>query len=150
MKRYILLSIAAALSLTLLAGCKVVEKKVVEKKMDIDTFSKAQKIVIYDAAGNEKDVLTEKADIDAFVDGMSVDGWKFSELPEGLTDAGAFTLWQEETVTALFGEREAKMNEICTFRFYQEGDYLAIETGWMDITFAISPETADYLRELAA
>ena len=149
MRRYILLSIAAVMCLALLAGCVKVEEKV-DVKMDVGSFSKAQKIAVYDAAGNEKAVLTEKADIDAFVDGMCVDGWKFSELPEGLTDAGHFTLWQEETVTALLGEREAKLNEICTFRFYQEEDYLVVETGWIDITFAVSQETADYLRGVAA
>lgn len=148
MKKGTLIVAAALASLILLAGCRVLTKTNV--MFDQDGLAKAQKIVVYDAAGNEKDVLTEKADIDAFVDGMSVDGWEFSELPEALTDAGAFTLWQEETVAAIWGEREAKVNEICTFRIYQEGDYLTVETGWVDITFAVSRETADYLRELAA
>ena len=144
MKKCILLSIAALLCFAALAGCVKVEKKI--------SVSKAQKIVVYDAAGNEKAVLTEQADIDAFVDTISADGWEFSQLPEGLTEAGSFTLWQEQPIIALFGERESKINQICTFRVYESdgGGYLTIETGVMDIHLSIPQETADYLRELAA
>lgn len=146
MKKAILLPITALLCLVLLAGCKTL----VNKNFDVDTLSKAQKIVVTDAAGNEKAVLTEKADIDAFVDAVNAGGWKFAELPEGLTKAGGFTLWQEETITALIGEKEAKVNEICTFRVYENGDYLTIETSLMDFSFSIPESTAAYLRNLAA
>lgn len=144
MKKYVLLLTAALLSFALLAGCVKVQENI--------SFSKAQKIVVYDAAGNEKTALTEQADIKAFVDAVSVKGWKFSQLPEGLTEAGSFVLWQEETVTALFGGREPKVNEICTFRVYEGGDgeYLTIETGVMDFHLSVPNETGDYLRGLAA
>ena len=147
MKKRILLPLAALLCLALLAGCKAMAPGTA---FDADSLSKAQKIVVADAGGNEKTVLTEKADIDAFVDAVNVKGWKFAELPEGLTGAGSFTLWQVETITALIGEKEAKANEICTFRIYQDGDYLTIETGLMDFPFAIPQETADCLRSMAA
>lgn len=151
MKKRILLPVAALLCLALLAGCTVTARKNVN--FDEDALAKAQKIVVYDAAGNEKAVLSEKADVDAFVEAVNVANtgrWKFQELPEGLTEAGSFTLWQEETVTALLGEREAKVNEICTFRVYEDGNYLTIETALMDFPFSVSQETADYLRGLAA
>ena len=149
MKKRILLPIAALLCLTLLAGCKFLTRT--DFDFDTDSISKAQKIVVHDAAGNEKAVLSEEADLDAFVETVNVGGWKFiKEVPEGLTEAGSFALWQQETVTALIGESEAKENEICTFRCYQEGDYLTIDTGVMDIsfTFAIPQGAADYLRTL--
>lgn len=146
MQKRILLSIAALLCLVLLAGCQTL----VNRDFDADTLSKAQKIVVTDAAGNEKAVLTEKADIDAFVDAVNAGGWKLVELPEGLTRAGGFTLWQEETITALIGGKEAKVNEICTFRIYEDGDYLTIETGLMDFPFSIPESAAAYLRGLAA
>ena len=81
---------------------------------------------------------------------MDVEGWRLAEIPEGLTEAGSFTLWQVETISALFGEREAKVNEICTFRVYEDGDYLTIETALLDVSFSISREAADYLRGLTA
>ncbi|MBD5161994.1 MAG: hypothetical protein HDT14_08300 [Oscillibacter sp.] len=146
MKKRILLPITALLCLVLLAGCQTL----VKKDFDVDTLSKAQKIVVTDAAGNEKAVLTEKADIDAFVDAINVGGWKFAELPEGLTKAGGFTLWQEETITALLGKQEAKANEICTFRIYEDGNYLTIETVLMDFPLSIPESAAAYLRSLAA
>lgn len=144
MKKYILLSIAALAGLMLLTGCVKVQDKI--------SFSKAQEIVVYDAAGEEKVVLTEQADINAFVEAVSVDSWKFSQLPVGLTEAGSFVLRQMEPITYLFGGREAKVNEICTFRVYEgdSGEYLTIETGVMDIHLSVPRETADYLRELAA
>ena len=148
MKKRVLLPIAALLCLALLAGCKMVTQTNID--FDTNSFTKAQEIVVYDASGNEKAVLTEKEDIDAFVEAVSVDGWKFRELPEGLTEAGSFTLWQTETITALIGEKEAKVNEICTFRIYEDGDYLTIEAMLVDVPFAISHETAEYLRSMAA
>ena len=148
MKQRTLIIGAALLFLAMLAGCRAETR--FETCFDMDTLSKAQKIVVTDAAGNEKDVLTEKADIDAFVEAVNVGNWKFRELPEGLTKAGGFTLWQVETVAALIGRSEAKVNEICTFRVYEDGNYLTIETALMDFPFSISQETADYLRGLTA
>lgn len=146
-KRTLILG-AALLILAMLSGCRFLTRTNVD--FDADSISKAQRIVVADAAGKEKAVLTGKADIDAFVAAMEVEGWHIAELPQGLTEAGRFTLWQQETVTALIGESEAKENEICTFRCYQEGDYLTIDTGVMDIsfTFAIPQGAADYLRAL--
>lgn len=149
MRDRILLGGTILLCLLFLAGCKIVTRTDID--FDANSFSKAQKIVVQDAAGNEKAVLEEEADIDAFVDATGLGGWKFvGELPEGLTEAGSCTLWQQETVTALIGEREAKVNEICTFRIYEDGDYLTIEAMLMDVTFSIPESTADYLRDLAA
>ncbi len=150
MRERTLLGGVILLCLLFLAGCKIMAPG---SDFDKDSLSKAQKIVVTDAAGNEKAVLTEKEDIDAFVDALNVANtgrWKFQKLPEGLTEAGGFTLYQEETVTALIGEKEAKVNEICTFRIYEDGDYLTIETGVMDFTFSVPGESAEYLRSLTA
>ena len=148
MKKRILLPIAALLCFAFLAGCRMITQTNID--FDTNSFTKAQKIVVHDASGNEKAALTEKSDIDNFVDAVCVDGWKFQELPEGLTEAGSFTLWQTETITALVGEKEAKSNEICTFRIYEDGDYLTIEAMLVNVPFAISHEAAEYLRDLAA
>lgn len=149
-KRFLIVG-AALLLLAMLAGCKTLDR--VDAAFDADSLSKAQKIVVTDAAGNEKAVLTEKEAIDAFVDAVNVANtgrWKFQELPEGLTEAGGFTLYQTETITALIGQSEAKVNEICTFRIYENGDYLTIETGVMDFPFSVPHETVEYLRGLVA
>ena len=149
MKKRIVLPIAVLLCLLSLAGCKTI---VPGADFDVGhDLSKAQKIVIQDAAGNEKAVLSTESEIDAFVEAVNVDGWKFiQDVPEGLTEAGSFTLWQRETITALVGGGETKENEICTFRIYADGDYLTIETGLIDVSFAIPQSTADYLRGLTA
>lgn len=146
MKKRILLSAAALLCLALLAGCRLISR--LNVNFDGEDFSKAQKIVVTSAAGDEKAVLTEEADIDAFVKAVNVEGWHLAEQPENPTPAGAFTLWQTETVTALMDRREAKETEICTFRIYQE-DYITIEIGGIDLHFSVPRETGEYLRELA-
>ena len=151
MRERTLLGGVILLCLLFLSGCKMVTRTNID--FDANSLSKAQKIVVCDAAGNEKSVLTEKEDIDAFVDAVSVANvgrWKFQELPEGLTEAGSFTLWQEETVTAFIGEKEAKANEICTFQTYEDGNYLTIKTILMDFTFSIPESTAAYLPGLTA
>lgn len=149
MKKRLLLPIAVLLCLAMLSGCKFLTRTDID--FDTDSISKAQKIVIHDAAGDEKAVLSTESEIDAFVEAMNVGGWKFIEdVPEGLTEVGSFTLWQRETVTALIGESEAKENEICTFHIYEDGDYLTVEAWVIDMTFSIPGETADYLRGLTA
>lgn len=148
MKKRILVPLAALLCLTMLGGCKYLSRTNID--FDADSISKAQQIVVQDAAGNEKAVLEEEEEIDAFESAMNVEGWRFAEVPEGLKEAGSFTLWQQETVTAFIGSTETEMKEICTLRIYEDGDYLTIETGLIDVPFAIPQSTAEYLRGLTA
>ena len=148
MKKRILVSLAALACLAMLGGCKFLSRTNID--FDADSISKAQQIVVQDAAGNEKSVLKGEEEIDAFISAVNVEGWRFAEVPEGLKEAGSFTLWQQETVTAFIGSTETEMKEICTLRIYEDGDYLTIETGLIDVPFAIPRETADYLRSLLA
>ncbi|MDE7042553.1 MAG: hypothetical protein K2P10_07145, partial [Oscillospiraceae bacterium] len=141
MKKRILVPLAALLCLTMLGGCKYLSRTNID--FDADSISKAQQIVVQDAAGNEKAVLEEEEEIDAFESAMNVEGWRFAEVPEGLKEAGSFTLWQQETVTAFIGSTETEMKEICTLRIYEDGDYLTIETGLIDVPFAIPQSTAE-------
>ena len=148
MRDRILLGAAALLFLLFLAGCRTA---VPGERYDVGSdISKAQKIVIRDAAGEEKSVLETEEEIDAFVQAADVEGWRLTEKPEGLTEAGRFTLWQRETVTALVGGGETKEVEICTFLVYEDGDVLTIDTGFAGIAFhfTIPREAAEYLRGL--
>ena len=148
MKKRILVPLAALLCLAMLGGCKYLSRTNID--FDADSISKAQQIVVQDAAGNEKSVLKGEEEIDAFISAVNVEGWRFAEVPEGLKEAGSFTLWQQETVTAFIGSTETEMKEIRTFRIYEDGDYLTIETGLIDVPFAIPQSTAEYLRGLTA
>lgn len=146
MKKHLRIPLAALLCLLVLSGCRVTTG------FNAEAFSKAQKIVVTDAGGTERAVLTEEADIDAFVEAMDVTGWRMAEKPEGLTPSGAFTLWQTETVTVLLGEMEPEVLEICTFQCYEDGDYLTVDTGLADIslTLSIPQGAAAYLRSFWA
>lgn len=137
---------AALLCLLLLAGCKAVTLS--GTGFDAEEFSKAQRIVVTDASGAERAVLEREEDIDAFVEAVNVEGWHVKEIPEGLQKGGAFILYQTETVTAFMGEKEAEMQEICTFQCYQDAPYLTIDVGIADISipFSIPQETADYFQ----
>ena len=149
MKKHTLPGGVILLCLLLLAGCRTLVPGV-STGFSGEDFSKAQKIVVTAADGTEKAVLAGEADIDAFVEAMNVEGWHMTDLPENLVQAGSFTLWQTETVTAFMGRDEAETVEICTFRCYQDEDYITIDTGLADISFTFSiPQTsADYLRGL--
>lgn len=142
------IGLIAVLVCVFLTGCK----SIVRTDFDFDTgnLSKAQKIVIADASGNEKAVLTEEADIDAFVEAINAEHWKLAELPENAAKAGTFTLYQTETITALMGEKEAEMVSLCAFELYEDGRYLVIDTFAMGITipFQLSERTAAYLMDL--
>ena len=147
MRKRILRVSAVLLCLALLSGCKLLTQTDID--FDADSISKAQKIVIRNADGEEKGVLTGE-EVEAFAEAMDLVGWRLQELPEGLAEAGGFTLWQQETVTALIGGSSSGMAELCTLRVYEDGDYLVIETGLADVPFAIPRETAEYLRSLLA
>lgn len=144
MTKRLCVSLTALLCLLAMAGCRVTTG------FNAGEFSKAQKIVVTDGGGTERAVLTEEADIDRLVEAVNVDNWRIAEKPEGLTPSGTLTLWQEETITALLGEKTAETREICTLQCYEDGDYLTIVTGVVDITFSIPQETAAYLRSLWA
>ena len=143
MTRRLCVSLTALLCLLALAGCRTAS-------FDGEELSKTQRIVIADAGGAERGVLTEEADIERLVEAVNVTGWRMAEKPADLTPSGSFTLWQEETITALLGEKTAETREICTLQCYEDGDYLTIVTGVVDLTFSIPQETAAYLRSLWA
>lgn len=143
MTRRLCVSMTALLCLLALAGCRTAS-------FDGEELAKTQRIVIADAGGAERGVLTEEADIDRLVEAVNLDNWRIAEKPEGLTPSGTLTLWQEETITALLGEKTAETREICTLQCYEDGDYLTIVTGVVDLTFSIPQETAAYLRSLWA
>ena len=122
-----LLPVSLVLCLLLLAGCRAAT--VVGANFNPDReMAKAQKIVVANAEGDEKAVLETEDEI----------------------GAGSFTLWQTETLTALFGDKKAELKEICAFLIYEDGDYLTIDTGFANIaiSFSIPEETADYFRSL--
>ena len=144
MTRRLCVPLTALLCLLAMAGCRVTTD------FNAEEFSKARKIVVTDGGGTERAVLTEETDIEAFVEAVDVSRWRMAEKPADLTPSGSFTLWQEETITALLGEKTAETREICTLQCYEDGDYLTIVTGVVDITFSIPQETAAYLRSLWA
>ena len=141
MTRRLCVSLTALLCLLAMAGCRVTTD------FNAEEFSKAQKIVVTDGGGTERAVLTEETDIEAFVEAVDVSRWRMAEKPADLTPSGSFTLWQEETITALLGEKTAETREICTLQCYEGGDYLTLDLGFFGaaITFSIPPEAADYL-----
>lgn len=143
MTRRLCVSLTALLCLLALAGCRTAS-------FDGEELAKPQRIVIADAGGAERGVLTEEADIERLVEAVNVTGWHIAEKPEGLTPSGTLTLWQEETAAALLAGREPEQRELCTLQCYEDGDYLTLVTGVVDVTFSIPQETAAYLRSLWA
>ena len=143
MTRRLCVSLTALLCLLALAGCRTASGG-----FDGEELSKTQRIVIADAGGVERGALTEEADIDRLVEAVNLDNWRIAEKPEGLTPSGTLTLWQEETAAALLAGREPEQRELCTLQCYEDGDYLTIVTGVVDLTFSIPQETAAYLRSL--
>ena len=128
------------LCLLFLAGCQA--------DSDFDAISKAQRIEIADAAtGEHIRTLESEEEIEAFVNALTRDvRWKFQDPPEGAVKAGAFTLYQNETIHP--GNTAPRTLELCTLYSYGNAPYLSIATGLGDVSFAIPQETADYLHTL--
>lgn len=146
MEKRVLSALAALLCVLALAGCKTIVAANAE--IDLDSVAKAQKIEVCDADGAVLRTLEGGEEIDAFVAGMDIGRWKLGVLPEGTEYGGSFVLYQQETVTALFGAGGTEVNKICTFRYCKDQPYLVVEAGVAGITFVfeVPREVTEHLR----
>lgn len=133
------------LCILFLAGCTALADE--DGNFDGDALNKAQRIEVTDPQTGELiRTLETEAEIDAFVDALTMDSWHFDEPPEDAVWDGAFTLYQQETIRP--GNQEPEMIELCTLYSYEDAAYLAISTPLADIPFAIPQGAADYLHSL--
>jgi len=147
MKKRLILSWTLLLCVVALAGCRITTYSAPLFKAD--EIAKAQEIRVTDSAtGDAITSLTEKEELEDFIEAMDVERWRIADLPADLTRETAFTLYQAETVTVLFGDNTHEVNEICTFHSYRDAAYITIEIPLVqfDINFSIPGKAADYLH----
>lgn len=142
MKRFFL-TIAAVLTL-LLSGCQA------NNGTDISAYSdgiaKAQEIAVVSADTSEVlETITSKDDIEHFILSLDLDKWKLKTLPDNATEIGSFNLAQEETIKYGQTDTNGVLYDIATITLY-DGSYIGFEIGGMEMTFAVSEDTADYLN----
>ena len=142
MKRFFL-TIAAVLTL-LFSGCQA------NNGTDISAYSddiaKAQEIAVVSADTSEVfETITSKDDIEHFILSLDMDKWKLKTLPDNATEIGFFNLAQEETIKYGQTDTNGVLYDIATITLY-DGSYIGFEIGGMEMTFAVSEDTADYLN----
>lgn len=142
MKRF-LLTIAAVLTL-LLSGCQA------NNGTDISAYSddiaKAQEIAVVSADTSEVlETITSKEDIEDFILALDLDKWKLKTLPDNATEIGSFNLAQEETIKYGQTDTNGVLYDIATITLY-DGSYIGFEIGGMEMTFAVSEDTIDFLN----
>ena len=130
--------------LTLLCGCQVNENT---NASDYgDDIAKAQEIAVVSADTSEVlETITSKDDIEHFILSLDLDKWKFKTLPDNATEIGFFNLAQEETIKYGQTDTNGVLYDIATITLY-DGSYIGFEIGGMEMTFAVSEDTADYLN----
>lgn len=142
MKRFFF-TIAAVLTL-LLSGCQA------NNGTDISAYSddiaKAQEIAVVSADTSEVlETITSKDDIEHFILSLDLDKWKLKTLPDNATEIGSFNLAQEETIKYGQTDTNGVLYDIATITLYDDS-YISFEIGGMEMTFAVSEDTADYLN----
>lgn len=130
--------------LTLLCGCQVNENT---NASDYgDDIAKAQEIAVVSADTSEVlETITSKDDIEHFILSLDLDKWKLKTLPDNATEIGSFNLAQEETIKYGQTDTNGVLYDIATITLY-DGSYIGFEIGGMEMTFAVSEDTADYLN----
>jgi hypothetical protein len=133
----------AAFLLLLLWGCRA------DPSADISAYQeeigKAQEILVMAPdTGETLKTITEKEDIDAFVEALKLEQWTLQAIPKEAEKIGAFRLSQETTVH--FGQTSAgqTMQEICTLTLYS-GSRVDLEFLGIHLNFSIGLDPGEYL-----
>ena len=66
-------------------------------------------------------------------------------LPDNATEIGSFNLAQEETIKYGQTDTNGALYDVATITLY-DGSYIGFEIGGLEMTFAVSEDTADYLN----
>lgn len=148
MKR-IFLTIATILTL-LFSGCQ--SNNETDISVYSDDIAKAQEITVVSADTSEVlETITAKDDIENFILTLDLDKWKLKTLPDNATEIGSFRLSQGETIKYGQTDTDGTLYDIATITLY-DGSYIRFEICGLDIpflntTYEVSEDTADYLNE---
>ena len=133
--------------LTLFCGCQATKST---NSTDYgDAISKAQEITVIspDTAKVIK-TITDAKEIEGFVSALNVDQWELKPLPEKASKIGTFGLAQEKTIKLGQTDTDGTLYDVATITLYR-GSYIGIKIcglDGLDMTFAVSEDTANYLN----
>ena len=144
MKKFLIAFVAI---LTLLCGCQAGKNT---NAADYgDAISKTQEIAVISPDTSEViETITDAKEIEDFVSALNVDQWELKPLPDEATEIGAFGLAQEKTIRLGQTDTDGTLYDVATITLYK-GSYIGIEIcglDGLDMTFAVSEDTADYLN----
>lgn len=111
------------------------------------SISKAQEIAVIPVNTSEitKTITTPK-DVDNFVSALEIENWKLKSLPDTASEVGSFEFSQEQTIKLLQTTHDGTFSHIATITVY-DSPYICLEFCGLDMTFEVSPDTADYLMK---
>ena len=140
--------IALVAILTLLCGCQA--NKNTNSTDYGDAISKAQEITVISPDTAEViEIITDAKKIEDFVQALNVDQWELKPLPDEASEIGAFGLAQKKTIKLGQIDTNGTLYDVATITLYS-GSYIDIKIcglDGLDMTFAVSEDTADYLKE---
>lgn len=139
--------IALVAIITLLCGCQAIKNT---NSTDYgNAISKAQEITVISPNTAEViETITDAKEIEDFVSALNVDQWELKPLPDEASKIGTFGLAQEKTIKLGQTDTDGTLYDVATITLYN-GSYIGIEIRGLDdldMTFAVSKDTADYLN----
>jgi len=145
MKRIFL--VIAAVLILLLSGCGFQANNETDISAYDDGITKAQEITVVSANTSAVlETITSKDDIEHFILALDLDKWEMKALPDNAIKIGSFSLAQEETIKYGQSDTDRELYDAAIITLY-DGSYIGFEIGGMEMTFAVSEDTADYLNE---
>ena len=144
MKKTVSLALACLALCLALAGCG--RQGTAEDPADaLASLEKAQEVAVVDpATGETVATLTEKGELEDFVESLDPDHWTLSDVgtPEGdgETPDASFILSQESTLHLGEREEDRKMEETCRMDLYAGGSRLTVTILGVPLSFTV-PET---------
>ena len=139
--------IAFVAILTLLCGCQAGKNT---NSTDYgDAISKAQEITVISPDTAEViETITDAKEIEDFVSALNVDQWELKTLPDEASKIGTFGLAQEKTIKLGQTDTDGTLYDVATITLYNDSYIVITICGLdgLDMTFAVSEDTANYLK----
>src|SRR5690625_1825965 len=130
------------------AGCNTGDKNVNDSSWT-DSFEKTQKVEVISSDDSNVITISERNDIENFVNTLKIDEWNLSNIPSGATKGNIFKMYQEETIK-LFRKADKKKKkdnliEIARLTTYKDIPYIKFSFKKLSFEFRVPEQVAEYL-----
>jgi hypothetical protein len=112
-----------------------------------DSLEKMQKIEVISPEENLISTISDKQEVEDFVNALKIDKWEMKDVPSDLIKGKQFDFYQQETIK--FGESskdKKELKHVASITTYNK-PYLDFNLGDVKVSFKVPKEVFKYLSE---